>query len=306
MKKVIALLLVLIMLLGITACASTTEADTQTSAETNQENTTESSQSESESDGRIYEGVKLTVGLAPSKSADVDKAFWDEKFKLFTEQTGAEIEVTINDWTELQPKYLTGFMSGNAYDIFYAWPSMLAEFIDAGFVEDLTPYYSEQEIADEYFWSNATYKDGKTYGVAFMGGSGYRCYVYNLDILEECGVTELPTTWDELLEVCEIVHTARPDLYTFLGPLAGNSRAIDHMILQFNAQAGGTMMNEDWSAMTLNTPEMKRAFEFELELMDKGYLSEDALGLSPENTVALFADRKVSITLTDNPQVHFA
>lgn len=308
MKKWIALFMALVMTLGLAACASKTEAPAQTGdkASTDAEEPVQTEQQTQEDQALIYEGVKLTVSMAPLKSADTDMAFWNEHLKAFAEQTGAEIEVTINDWTELQPKYLTSFMSGNAYDVMYAWPSMLPEFIDAGFVEPLDEYYSDQEIADEYFWSNCTYKDGKTYGVGFYGGTGYRCYVYNMDVLNECGVTELPTTWTELLDVCEKIHSARPDLYTFLGPLAGNSRCVDSMILAFNAQAGGTMMNEDQTAMTFNTPEMKRAFEFELELMNNGYLSEDALGLSSENVVALFNEGKAAIAVSQSPEVYFA
>lgn len=306
MKKLIALLLALVMVFSLMACAAKEETPAQTDEPVADAPAADDAADEAETGDRPYEGLKLTLGMAPLKSAD-DAAFWNEQLKGFTEATGAEVEVTVNDWSELQPKYLTGFMSDNAYDVMYAWPSMLPEFIDAGFVEPLDNWYTEEEIAGENFWSNCTYaKDGKTYGVAFNGGTGYRCFCYNMDVMNECGITELPTTWDELLEVCAKIQEVRPDLYTLLGPLSGNSRCVDSMILGFNNMAGGTMINEDLTAMTFDTPEMKKAFEFELELMDKGYLSEDALGLSSENVIALFNEGKVAIAITDMPHVNYA
>lgn len=299
-KKILAMLMIAAMVLGLAACGSKSETSVSEAEETEEEN----SSSEKEGGSALpFEGVTLQLGLAPLVSADTDRAFWDEQLKKFTEQTGASVEVTVNDWTELQTKYTTGFMQDSAYDVFYAWPGLLIPFIEGDYVEDLTPYYTEQEIADEYFWSNCTYFDGKTYGVAFMGGASYRCLVYNTDILDECGVDELPVTWEEFEAVCEKIHTARPDIYTFLLPLAGNSNSIDCGILQFLYQAGGTIFNEDCTQMTLNTPEMKKAFEFEKNLMDKEYLSEDALGLSIENVRSLFAEGKVAIASMFSPEV---
>lgn len=43
--------------------------------------------------------------------------------------------------------------------------------------------------------------DGKTYALPLS--QNYMAIFYNGDIFEQVGITELPTTWDELMAVCD-------------------------------------------------------------------------------------------------------
>lgn len=305
MKKLIALLLALVMVVGMAACGAKEEAAAPAATEAAPAATEAAPEAEAPA-GKKYEGVELTIGYAPIASADDTIAFWQKALAPWMEETGATVKIEINDWTALQPTYLTKFMSNDPYDLFYAWPSMLPDFIDAGFIEPLNNWYSDEQIANEYMWQWAQYTDGLTYGVPICGGTAYRGYAYNMDILAECGLTEddIPHTWDEFLDFCAIIKEKKPDVYVFAGPLAGNTTAIDHMVFQFMAQAGGSII-DDAGNFTLNTEAHKKALQFEKTLMDNGYLSEDCLGLAVEQTRALFAEGKAAITVTYTPQNFF-
>lgn len=309
MKKLIALLLALVMVFSLAACSSTDASPSGESAEpavSPQEQTPAESADSSDSAALPYEGVELTIGLAPLKSADMDKAFWDEQLKEFTAQTGATVTVEVNGWSDLQSKYLTSFMSDSPYDVLYGWPGLLVDYVASDFMIDLSPYYTEEEIANEYFWEAGRYSDGGVYCVAFAGGSAYRAYCFNLDILNECGITELPETWDELLEVCRIVHEKRPDIYTCLTPMTGTTQALDATIQPLVLQAGGDYWaNGDYSRLAINTPERTKAFEMLLTMVDEGYISQDALGMDRDVVDSLFIDGKVAITVTDGAQNKF-
>ncbi len=72
---------------------------------------------------------------------------------------------------------------------------------------DLTPYMDEE-------WTNSlmqsqmveyTTDDGMIYGVPFRLDA--KLFFYNKDIFEEQGL-EIPTTWDELIDVCEKLQAA--------------------------------------------------------------------------------------------------
>ena len=247
-----------------------------------------------------YEGEKLRVWIAPFVRDDTDKTFWDDHFKAFTEETGAEVEVEVVGWGDMATKYLTGFMSDNAADVLYMTNEILYDFISQGALADLSDYWTEEEIENESFWESSYY-NGKHYMIPFVGGSGYRGYIYNMDILAEAGVTELPTTWDELLDVCAKVKEARPDVYVFLNPLAGNNNVFLTNLLEFYYQAGGNMLNEDGTAYTMDTPEALEAMNFIKTLADEGYFSQDALGLDDSNVRDLFLEGKVAISVMDMP-----
>lgn len=274
MKKWIALLIAALLILSMTACA--------------------------EAAALPYEGVKLKAWLAPMQRDDLDQAFWESQFAKFTEATGAEVECEVVGWGDIATKYVTGFMSGDAADVMYTVNSVLYDLISQGFLLDLNAYWTEEEIADENYWDITEY-DGKHYYVPFVGAGGFRCYCYNMDILKAAGVTELPTTWDELLDVCEKVHTANPDVYTFLLPMTGNNNAAHYSFNMFLYQAGGSLMNEANDAYTLNTEAGKEALSYLKTLVDKGYISTDCLGMEEANTNDLFVEGKAAISIISQP-----
>lgn len=51
---------------------------------------------------------------------------------------------------------------------------------------------------------NVTADDGKIYGFSFLSVPGVHGFIYNKDVLEQCGAS-VPTTWHELLGVCQKV-----------------------------------------------------------------------------------------------------
>lgn len=314
MKKILALVMAAAMILSLAACggsapaaADAAPAAKEEAAPAAKEEAAPAAAEEAApaAEGKIYEGTKLKVWVAPFVRDDSDKAFWDEHFDKFEEDTGAEVTVEVVGWGDMATKYLTGFMSDDAADVLYMTNEILYDFISQGCLADVTDYWTDEEIANESFW-DSTYYNGKHYMIPFAGGTGYRGYAFNMDILKEAGVDAIPTTWDELLDVCEKVHTARPDVYTFLNPLAGNNNAYLTNLLEFYYQSGGNMLNADGTAYTMDTPEALEAMNMIKTMVDKGYFSQDALGLEDSNVRDLFAEGKAAITVIDMPHQYLA
>ena len=299
MKKLIALLMALAMVFGMVACgAKAPEAAAPEAAP-------EAAPAAKEEAGSAlpYEGLEMTIGLAPLVSVDADKAFWDEQLVKFTELTGAKVNVEVNDWTELESKYLTMYMGDDPYDVLYGWPALLATYVESGNMVDLTPYYTDEEIAGEYFWEAGRYSDGGVYCVGFAGASAQRSYVFNMDILADCGITEVPDTWDELLATCEIIQTKRPDVYAFLTPLTGNANSVGFNTQLLALQCGHYHdWNEDFTQIILNDEAMVDAFTFLKTMYDEGYLSEDAMGMGEDVTDTMFREGKAAIIVANGAQ----
>lgn len=282
MKKIIAMLLTLVMVFSMAAMAGTAHADA----------------------GKIYDGVKLKLWMCPMASIDEDKAFWEDQLVGFEEETGADVTVEIVDWSELDTKLHTGWISGTWADVTYLYPTHIYDGATGGFLEPLDAYWSDEEVADENYWDALKF-NGLRYGAPFAGATADRTYTYNMDILNECGITELPTTWDEFLNTCAVIKEKRPDLYTFLVNFSG-PECFANLFVSSVFQSGGTLTTEDGETCTLDTPEVKAALDFIKAMIDGGYLSQDALGLDADTVRELFREQKVAITNTMYPINYFA
>lgn len=276
MKKALTVFLSLLILIGTITCGAMAEGT-----------------SEGE---KIFEGVNLRLCMAPMISDDVDKAFWTEKVAPFEEETGAAVTVEIVGWEDMATKYLTAFMSNDAADVLYLTNEIAYDFIDQGCLLELDPYWSEEDLANENFWETALV-GGKHFFAPFYGGSDYRGLMYNMDILDECGITELPTTWEELLDVCETIHNARPEIYTYLTGFTGNGSAYIYNLMSYMIMAGGSMVNEEGTAYAFDTDEALKAMNMIKTMADKGYLSTDCLGMDVNACYDLFTEGKVAITM---------
>lgn len=292
MKKIVALLLALTMVFSMCACGKTTKpAEVPAEAP--------------KADAKIYDGVALKLWMCPMASIDEDKAFWEGKLVGFEEKTGADVTVEIVDWSELDTKLHTGWMSGNWADVTYLYPTHIYDGATGGFIEPLDEYWSEEEVADENYWDALTF-NGKHYGAPFAGATADRTYTYNMDILNECGITETPTTWDEFLETCAIIKEKRPDVYTFLVNFAGSAECYSNLLVGSVFQAGGAFTTPDGETCTVDSPEVLKALEFIKALVDNGYLSQDCLGLDADTVREMFRQQKVAITNTMYPINYFA
>ena len=87
-------------------------------------------------------------------------------------------------------------------DIFFTWSmSFLGDFVEAGRVyclDDVLPEYKDQ-LTDTVL-ANSTY-DGKHYGVPLT--MNVVTMFANMDLLAEAGWDHVPETYDELIELCK-------------------------------------------------------------------------------------------------------
>lgn len=299
MKKLIALLLALLMVLSLGACAAKEETPakeeapaTSNEAETPAEEETEAPAEES--DALPYEGVTLTYWFPPFTGED--QSWWEGVFEEFTAKTGAKVEVTIVPWGDLSTKYMTGFMSGEGPDVFYMTSGLLYDMVDAGACLDLAPYFSEEEVADQLFW-NSGYNLGAQYSAPFASGVSFRGMMFNMELLEAAGVTEIPTTWDEVIAAGQKVKEAGVCEYPVMyGLSSGNSTANVDSFLPTLWSAGGELVNEDGTAAAINSEEGLAACQYLYDLVyTYGVMSEDCTTMDATAVCEMFNDGKIAI-----------
>jgi multiple sugar transport system substrate-binding protein len=179
--------------------------------------------------------------------------------EAFTEQTG--IKVTMSAAQDLPQQVAQGFAANKPPDVFYLDPSTFQNYAADG---DLYPYVDQLEasgdfspvLQEAFSWEGEPVcapKDGGTIGL-----------VINDEMWREAGLTEadVPTNWDELKQVAGELTT---DDHTGL--------VLDYSISTLGAfmyQNGGSLISDDKTEVSFDSPENVEALEYVQGLLDSG------------------------------------
>lgn len=244
----------------------------------------------------------MLLWMPPNGSSDsLDLEFWQSHLKTWADENNVNLEIEIIPWGEYETKYLTGFASGEGPDVGYMYLEMLNDYIDMGLLEDIDKYFTEEEKANYLYYDKGNIKGGQ-YTLPFIVGNARLMY-FNMDILNACGIEELPHTWDEFIDTLSIIHENKPsDVMTFLLPWG--DPAIGTLNTNFHPyfwQAGGELYNEEGTRFTLSEGDAGlRTLQFLYDLRFKyGFIPEESLSLMNSSVKELFAEGKVAVTCSD-------
>ncbi|MBR2048957.1 MAG: carbohydrate ABC transporter substrate-binding protein [Oscillospiraceae bacterium] len=242
MKKIIALLLAVVMVLGLAACGEKTPETTAP-----QGNSGENTPATTPATTPVVNDV--TIKVAAIETA-YGSEVWVKVAEAFTAETGIKVELTTDKNLE---DILTGPMQNGEFpDVVHlatGRPAGLTEqLVKANALLDLTNMLSltipgeDIKVADKIaggFTDNnivAPYGDGKTYmAPMFYSPCGL---FYNAKLFEEKGWT-VPTTWDEMWALGDLAAAEGISLFTY--PTAGYYDAF--MFALMNAIGGPEFFN---------------------------------------------------------------
>ena len=303
MKKFLALLLAVLMVLSLAACGQTaTPNDSQTADEPKGSGTTEQPAS-----------TPVTLNVVTSYGGDDgNRKNFEAAVKAYEEATGNKINdgsATSNE--EWKAKVLTDFETGSEPDVLFFFTNADAEpFITANKVVSI------DEIRAEYpdYAANmkesmmATAADGKHYSVPSSGF--WENMFVNKAVLEVCGVA-MPGpdyTWDQFLADCQ---TILENGYT---PIACSLFEVPHYWFEFAVMNNGTLANQ-LEVPTLNedgtlhddavAQKWVAALSDLKELYDLGYFPKNTLTASDAETVAMFGDGEAAFLIDGSWKVGY-
>jgi N,N'-diacetylchitobiose transport system substrate-binding protein len=208
--------------------------------------------------GAASSGDTLTVWIMEGTNPDA-APFFEDVAAAFEEQTGATLDVQFVQWAEAKDRFTTAIAGDTLPDVAEVGTTWTPEYAEAGVLLDVTDRVDETGLREDFvpaLVEAGTY-DGGLYGMPWY--SGVRSIVYRTDVFEAAGITELPTTWDELVEVAATIQEAEPEMLAF--PIAGDS---EYGVDAFIWGAGGEVATEtdgEWSSQ-LTTPEAREGIAF--------------------------------------------
>ena len=205
-NRIISALLSSLLVVSLSACGSPTSTSTP---ETSEGSAVSTSGTLSTTNDELS-GEFTFFHYHEEDGAGTSKAFWDAANKFKEEHPNVKIDYSFTDSNDYEEK-LTTLMAGDELpDVWLTKGDMLSTFADGDLIQSADQYISADSDWENCYvdgaFADCTY-DGKQWGVPFQMQSN--CIgIYNQAIMDECGISEWPDTWTELLDDCKKIKEA--------------------------------------------------------------------------------------------------
>ncbi|NJN30687.1 MAG: sugar ABC transporter substrate-binding protein [Synechococcales cyanobacterium RM1_1_8] len=259
-------------------------------------------------------GSLLSTGLAScggpqaSSSAAGEVEFWTMQLQpKFTDYFNAliaefeaqnpEIKVKWVDvpWTAMESKILAAVTAGQAPDVVNLNPDFASQLASRDAWLNLNEQVPEA-VRQEYLpniWQ------ASSLGEVSFGLPWYlttRVSIYNQDLLEQAGITSLPKTYGELAAAAQTIKD-KTGKYAFFTTAVANDSA---ELLESMVQMGVTLVDGEGKA-AFNSPEGKQAFQYWVDLYQKGLLPRESLTQGHQRGIELYQAGETAV-LSSGPE----
>jgi multiple sugar transport system substrate-binding protein len=203
------------------------------------------------------------MGWSSSQAEDAALAAQIDAFQ----EANPDIAVDVNLVPDYDTTLQTTFASGEPPDVFYIDSVRLADLVEAGVVDIGGDKIENPEGFYESLVNVFTYNDEfvcppKDFSTLTLQ--------YNKDMFDAAGL-EYPTddwTWDDLRAAAEALTGTNEEGQEVLGLILNPNL---ERWLPFLYQAGGSVLSEDWSEVTLDSDEARAALDFYTGLVQDGF-----------------------------------
>lgn len=201
-------------------------------------------------------------------------------------QDNYKVEIEYVPFGDMKKKYSMGMVADVLPDIGIIDNPDMAAFASLGLFADITSKVNAWGETDKYFDGplKSAMLENKYYGLPLT--SNCLAMYYNKSIFEELNL-EVPTTWDELIEVGEKIKSS--NLY----PLAISAVKTEEGVFQYlpwYLSTGATVEKAD-------SKESIKALEFFEEMLDKGIISPEVISWTQSDVYRQFSSGKAAMMI---------
>lgn len=218
--------------------------------------------------------------------------------KSFTENFEAQypnvrLNLEVIPWDRVYQEVQSRIAAGNAPDILNM--DVFTVFEQQGLLMPITDC-CQSELFEDFFpqFVDQSFMDDNVWAVPDLVSA--TALFYNADILAEAGVAA-PTTWAELESAAEAIYNRYGgEVYPLGVDLSSDSMQSASTFACFAWGNGGGFVdgNNNWA---LNTPANAEAVNFALSLVQKGYTNPDPMNVTAHELVDLFGDGKLAMVV---------
>lgn len=215
----------------------------------------------------------------------------------YSADTGAEIDTVAFPYNEYLNQVLLQARGGNISGVVQLDIAWLAPMAKMGVLKDLSSYTEGVGYTEAALSSGQV--DGVQYGLPWTTAS--IGMVANMTLLEEAGVTEIPTTIEEFEAALEALKAYDPDVIPYAG-MTDTAQLKD--IIPWIWAFGGTVIDDEGNVV-LNDEGTIAAVEWYADLLDRGLIAADmdrfdARQLFAQGRVGFYEDAIVARALAES------
>ena len=264
MKKIIALLLVMVMALALVACGAKNDE-------------------------------KVTLNVIAAEYGTQTKAWWTT-FEADFEKAHANIDLVVDvvSWNDIYTVVNTRISNNEAPDILNI--DVFADYQADDLLLPAKDYISEETYAKFYqSFLDQSVVDGTVWAVPDLASA--RAMYYNKDILDAAGVEKVPETWDELVAACQKIKAYNPEIYPWGVDMTPDEGQACFSYYVWNNEGGFVDANGNW---TLNSAANVEAIEFIIGMVKDGLTNSDPAQETRYANQDMFGAGKVAMMIGPN------
>ena len=264
MKKFFALLLALTMVMGLAAC------------------------------GNGGSGEQVTLNVIAAQYGQ-NTAEWWKGFEADFEAANSNIDLVVDvvSWNDIYTVVNTRIGNNQAPDILNI--DVFADYQAEGLLLPAEEYISKETYAKFYqSFLDQSVVDGTVWAVPDLASA--RAMYYNKDILAAAGC-EVPTTWDELVDVCEKIKAYDSNIYPWGVDMTTDEGQACFAYYIWNNGGDFTDANGNW---TLNSEKNVEAIEFIIDMINNGLTNTDPANETRYANQDMFGAGKVAMMIGPN------
>ena len=238
---------------------------------------------------------------------DATEKNWGDLLKDWEKEKDCKVNLTVIPWDKYEETYTTALNSGEGPDVGYMYNEMFPTYIDAGAVEDMSSYVTDEDKKEYKYLSNGNMMDGQ-YGWPLVTGVPFVLY-YNEDILNALG-EKAPETWDDFARICQestkdTDGDGKVDQYGFACGMntsdIGAMQILNAYYYSALWQNGGQVYNDDLKSVSFADEAGKEAVTWLKGLTS--YMNEDFMSLSWSDAFSnVFGAGKAAFGITRSSQ----
>lgn len=187
--------------------------------------------------------------------------------------------VQIGSYNDVRNQTISYIAAGNNPSLVYCYPDHIAQYNKANAVVDLNTYINsstlgytsaeKDDFIEGYYNEGMAFGDGKMYSLPFSKST--EVLYYNKTFFKEEGLT-VPTTWEQMEEVCRILKLRYPDST----PLGIDSE--DNFFITTAAQKGAAYTSATGDEHYLfDNEDNRETVQMLKDWYDKGYVTTQEL-----------------------------
>jgi len=251
----------------------------------------------------------LLAGAAPARAEDITLTYSDwqlaqtvwgrslqEAFTEFqAENPGIKIRTEPVPLAQRDVRFTTAIRAGRGPDVFALDANPVRQYVAEGWVRDLTSYIAKEgpEYLKDFYPKTLepVTVGGKTWGIP--KNTVAMVMVYNERLYKQAGIAAPPATWEEFREVAAKLTGKDRWAFTLVLAPAGFDLRVSSVFRSF----GADFLTPDWKHSAVNTPEMRKAFNYVLDMIASGVVPPGVAQVDANGARRLLANEQIAMAI---------